>query len=78
MNIPSAAPRGCGIALIYIRSDFEAPRSWPELCTHEATFSLAGFEPMDILEWIGAFTVTVGVIIGGFALMLSVQNANRS
>jgi|GEM_PF-2019533 len=33
---------------------------------------------MDILEWIGAFTVTVGVIIGGFALMLSVQNANRS
>jgi hypothetical protein len=33
---------------------------------------------MAILEWIGAFTVTVGVIIGGFVLMLSVQNANRS
>ena len=33
---------------------------------------------MAILEWIGAFTVTVGVIIGGFLLMLSVQNANRS
>jgi hypothetical protein len=32
---------------------------------------------MDILEWIGAFTITVGVIIAGFLLMLNVQNANR-
>jgi hypothetical protein len=32
---------------------------------------------MDFLEWIGAFTVTVSVIIAGFLLMLSVQNANR-
>lgn len=32
---------------------------------------------MAILEFIGAFTVTVGVIFAGFFLMLSVQNANR-
>jgi hypothetical protein len=32
---------------------------------------------MDILEFIGAFTVTIGVIIAGFFLMVSAQNANR-
>ena len=78
MGLPVAAQRGCGIAFTQIRSEFEALRSWPDLCTHWASFRPAGFDFMGILEFIGAFTVTVGVIIAGFLLMLSVQNANRS